>query len=146
MNIHHMSLEKKILLLDLPLLDETDIGSMIYRLYEGRIFHAIVKEGEKVTMEMTIKGYEFLDKHGSGRFFNIYEFKSFADVEPDVRNWAAKGTEQPYTFVDAIVIANSAQKILADFYVRFNKPKNPTKVFRNSKQALDWINKIKSSF
>ncbi|MBI1837152.1 MAG: hypothetical protein HYR91_07785 [Flavobacteriia bacterium] len=134
-----MLTDKKYRKLDFILVDEKDIGPILFRLYENRVFHAIIKEGEKVTMEMVTEGYKFLDENGGGLFYNIYEFKSFSDVEPEVRNWSAKELEKSYTFVDAIVISNIAQKILADFYLKFNKPAQPTKIFNSTEKAIDWI-------
>lgn len=123
----------------LQLIEEQDIGSVIYRLYEGRIFHAIIKKGEKITLEMTEKGYEFLNRNGGGRFYNIYEFASFAEMDPEVREWCANTSGNNYTFVDAIVISNFAQKLVADFYLKFNKPPMPTKIFKSREKALEWI-------
>lgn len=123
----------------LQLIDEQDIGSVIYRLYKGRIFHAIIKKGEKITLEMTEKGYDFLNRNGGGRFYNIYEFDSFAEMDPEVREWCANTSGNNYTFVDAIVISNFAQKLVADFYLKFNKPPMPTKIFKSKEKALEWI-------
>lgn len=123
----------------LQLIEEQDIGSVIYRLYEGRIFHAIIKKGEKITLEMTEKGYDFLNRNGGGRFYNIYEFASFAEMDPEVREWCANTSGNNYTFVDAIVISNFAQKLVADFYLKFNKPPMPTKIFKSREKALEWI-------
>ena len=29
--------------------------------------------------------------------------------------------------------------IIANFFIKFNKPKTPTKIFKNEKDALDWL-------
>lgn len=124
---------------NINLIDEQDIGSVIYRLYEGRVFHAIIKKGEKITLEMAEQGYGFLNRNGGGRFYNIYEFESFAEMDPEVREWSANTSGNNYTFVDAIVISNFAQKLIADFYLKFNKPPMPTKIFKSKEKALEWI-------
>lgn len=126
-------------LLNYKLIDEIDTGPMIYRLYEHRIFHAIVKSGEKVSLEMTKRGYEFLDRNGGGRFYNLYQFESYAEMDPEVRDWAADTSGNNYTYCDAIIISNLAQKIIANFYIKFNKPKMPTKVFTSTEKAMEWI-------
>lgn len=124
---------------DLTLVAELDIGSIIYRLYENRIFHAIIKEGEKVEMFMVERGYQFLDEQGGGKYYNIYQFSSFADLEPEVRDLFAQTKEISYTYVDAIVITNFAQKIIADFYMKISKPVHLTKIFFSPEKALEWI-------
>lgn len=128
---------------NIKILDEQDIGSVIYRLYEGSIFHAIIKKKEKITIEMTDKGYDFLNRNGGGRFYNIYEFSSFSEMDPEVREWCATTSGNNYTHVDAIVISNFAQKLIADFYLKFNKPTMPTKIFKSKEKALEWIREIK---
>ena len=135
-----MSTEKTYHKIDSILVSESENDSIIYRLYENNIFHVIVKEGEKVTMEMVNEGYAFLENYGSGRFYNIYEFKSFADVDPDVREWSSSEIDVKYTVVDAIVINSIGQKILADFYLKINRPKQPTKIFTSIDKAIEWVN------
>ncbi len=125
--------------LNFTLVDELDIGPVLFRVYENRIFHAIIKEGQRITMEHALKGHEFLDRNGSGRFYNLYEFESFAEMDPEIRIWAAETSGNNYTYLDAVVINNVAQKIIANFYLKFNKPDMPTKIFPSTDKALDWI-------
>ncbi len=137
-------MEENIPFENIKLIDEQDIGSVIYRLYEGRIFHAIIKKKEKITIKMTEKGYDFLNRNGGGRFYNIYEFSSFSEMDPEIREWSASTSGNNYTYVDAIVISNFAQKLIADFYLKFNKPPMPTKIFKSKEKALDWILELNS--
>lgn len=39
----------------------------------------------------------------------------------------------------AIVVNNMQSKLLVNFYIKHHKPKNPTKLFDNLEDALDWI-------
>lgn len=39
----------------------------------------------------------------------------------------------------AVVITSLAYKLIAEFYMKFNKPKNPYKIFKNEKDAVDWL-------
>ena len=106
------------------LIDEKDIGPAIFRLYENRIYHVIVKKVERVTMTVVQEGYLFLDSNGGEKYYNIYQFESFSDVAPEVREWSASPTNNSYTYVDAIVFSSFLQKIIADFYVAINRPVN----------------------
>ena len=47
----------------------------------------------------------------------------------------------PYSKADAFVLNSIAQKILANFYVKINKPERPTKFFNNADEALIWLKK-----
>jgi len=126
-------------LLEHRLIDEKDIGPAIFRLYENRIYHVIVKKGEKATMEVVREGYLFLDSNGGGKYYNIYQFESFSDVDPDVRDWSASPTNNSYTHIDAIVFSSFPQKIIADFYVAINRPVKPTRSFKSLESAYKWV-------
>lgn len=93
-------------------------------------------------MDVVREGYIFLDENGGGLFFNVYEFHSFSDVDPEVREWAASPSNNTYTIIDAIVINSLSQKILADFYISFNKPVRPTRVFKSVEKAFDWVEEM----
>ena len=116
--------------------------NVTFRIYETRIFHVSIPKNMKIGKEVIDIGYAFLDANGSGKFFNIYEFDSFSDVEPEVREWAADSSGNYYTHCDAIVIRNLAQKIMADFYIKINKPKMPTKIFYSTDKAIAWVKEI----
>ena len=47
----------------------------------------------------------------------------------------------PYSKADAFVLNSIAQKILANFYVKINKPERPTKFFNDADEALIWLKK-----
>lgn len=119
---------------------ERDLEDVSFYIFENRIFYAVIKKGKMVTMDIIKLGYDFLDENGGGTFYNVYQFESFADANPEVRTWASNETGNHYTIVDAIVISSFAQKILADFYMKFNRPVKPTRIFTNLKSAVSWVN------
>ena len=45
----------------------------------------------------------------------------------------------PYSKADAFVLNSIAQKILANFYTKINKPERPTKFFNDADEALIWL-------
>ena len=42
----------------------------------------------------------------------------------------------------AIIINSLSQKLLGNFYLKINKPNEPTKMFSDKKKAIEWITKI----
>ena len=109
-----------------------------YRLFENRIYHVIVPESYDVDMKMVNIGYKFLNENGGGRFFNIFQFSSFSNIKPEMREWAADESGNNNTYSDAILIKSLPQKIIADFYLKINRPKKPTKIFYSLDKALEW--------
>lgn len=117
---------------------EHEENGVFYRLYENRIYHVIIPSFNNVGMEIVDVGYEFLKKNGGGKFFNIFQFDSFSDIKPEMRDWSADSDGNKNTHCDAIVIESLSQKIIADFYVKFNKPTLPTKIFYSLDKAANW--------
>ena len=128
---------------DSVLITEIKEYGIIFRLYKNRIFHVIIPPNRKVGIENIETGYRILDENGGGKYYNIYQFNYLSDVEPEVREWAASQIGNHYTFCDAIVIKNWGQKIMTDFYLKFNKPKMPTKIFYSVEKAYDWIKEFR---
>lgn len=120
------------------LVAESVVHGVRYRLYSNRVFHVTVPQFHKIGLEVADAGYAFLNLYGGGRFYNIYEFNSFADIEPEIREWAADESGNHYTFTDAIVIGSLSQKIITDFYLRFNRPVKPTRIFYSLENAVEW--------
>ncbi|MDX2360763.1 MAG: hypothetical protein QNK23_08145 [Crocinitomicaceae bacterium] len=120
------------------LLSERVVDNVTLRLYSNRIFYVHIPQFEKIGIDMIKAGYQFLDDNGGGTFYNVYHFDSFSDVDPETREWAAASDGNHYTICDALVIGGLSQKIITDFYLRFNKPVKPTKVFYSLEKAVKW--------
>ncbi|RDC63221.1 hypothetical protein AHMF7616_01822 [Adhaeribacter pallidiroseus] len=43
----------------------------------------------------------------------------------------------------AMIVTNPMLKMMANFYVMVNRPKNPTKLFTDRESALEWLNQFK---
>jgi hypothetical protein len=114
------------------------VDNIKFEIYSNRIMYVRFPKFEKITPKVIEQGYALVEEVGGGKFYNIYHFDSFFDVEPEIREWAANEDGNLNTYSDAIVIGNISQKILTDFYIRFNKPAKPTKVFFSLDKAIDW--------
>ncbi len=107
-------------------------------LYSNLLFHVVVPPMMQMDMKLIEKGIDFIRRAGGDKYFNIFEFSSFSDVTPEVREWASDDSGNSYTLSDAIIISSLPQKILADFYLKFNKPVMPTKIFYSRERAAKW--------
>jgi hypothetical protein len=60
---------------------------------------------------------------------------------PDLEamNYIASEGSSPYAIAEAYVIASLSQKILAKFYLNFNKPARPTRMFGAIPEAVTWL-------
>ncbi len=65
-------------------------------------------------------------------------FAEFAMADRDVLEYVAEEANE-FGKADAVVISSMAQKILANFYLKFQKPSVPTKFFKSEDEAVEWL-------
>lgn len=63
----------------------------------------------------------------------------FAIPPVETRVFWAKKNSCAYASADAYVATNFGHKIIGNFYLKFNKPGRPTKIFGTEKEAVDWL-------
>ena len=95
----------------------------------------------KKDIEDAIDAINFLGKGQKIPVISIAGDDSSADHSARIHS--AKKESNRFTACDALVIKSFAQRLIADFYIRVNKPVVPTKVFRSVEDAILWANKYK---
>jgi hypothetical protein len=55
------------------------------------------------------------------------------------RDYWAKKESCPYSKADAFMIKSVAMKLIANFYLRLNKPQRPTRMFVDEREAIKWL-------
>lgn len=104
--------------------------------YEVRVF-----ENQEFTVD-DLKNLVAAQKKNIGLVLPVLVFcenNAMADVL--LLSKLSKNENNPYSKADAFVLNSIAQKILANFYVKINKPERPTKFFNNLDEALIWLKK-----
>lgn len=57
----------------------------------------------------------------------------------EARRFIAQADANPYAKAEAYVISDLPQKIVSNFFLKFDKPARPTKIFTNEEEALEWL-------
>lgn len=123
---------------------EKVLPKITMRLYSNGIFHYKLHPNTSVLIEDVDEILKFVKELGEERLYlNLYEFTENADVDVEVRNWAADSGGNKQTIADAIVIKSLAHKILGNFYLNFHKPVKPTRLFMKKGEAIHWLLKNK---
>jgi hypothetical protein len=97
--------------------------------------HLKITDIEEV--EKTMEQY-----HSGSKFLNLFDFGPFSDLDEDVRKWASDSKGNSRTLADAIVFHSLPQRIIANFYLKMNKPPKPTKTFSDTGSALIWLKSL----
>jgi hypothetical protein len=67
---------------------------------------------------------------------------NFSNIDLEVMKYLSRGRGTLFTLADSFVIHSFAQKILANFYLRINKPILPTKFFNKIIEADTWLKSL----
>jgi hypothetical protein len=92
-----------------------------------------------VSLEDCQQYYEWCQKNIPGQKLPslnvLHPNNSFSDEAK--RFSANEGTD--FSMAEAFVVENGIIRILANFYMRFNKPKVITKIFTKEQDATEWL-------
>ncbi len=115
----------------------------IVSLIENNIIHIHLKSNQEIALNDAEEVLESMGIVGGGKKFPVFiDAGEFVSVDDDVRAFSASKVGNIYTVADAIAIDNVAQKLLANFYLKNDHPKVPTKIFNNKHDALAWLSEF----
>ena len=117
---------------------KTAIGTVSFQ--EKGIIRYEIDNTDEITVENIKEFLEAVKKLGGGKpFCNIIVMKKFVQVDDEARKYSASEESNIYTIADAFVINSIALKLVGNFYIRYNKPVKPTRLFNNEEDALTWL-------
>lgn len=111
-------------------------------LYQENIYVLTFEDDYEVELEDAIEiDKAFIKITNNTKFSVIVDARDkFSSITNDARNFFANDPEIiPIREKIAIVVNNMPTKILANFFMRFNRPQTPTKVFNNLEEAVKWL-------
>ena len=117
---------------------KTATGSVSFQ--EEGIVRYQIDQTDEITLQNVEEFLEAVRNLGDGKAFcNLVIMKEFIQVGEDARKYAAGEESNIYTIADAFVIDSIGLKIVGNFYIRYNKPVRPTRIFNNEADALVWL-------
>ncbi len=111
-----------------------------YQLEDG-ILYMRVKEGADITLEAAIEGAAVRKQMQQGeKVLLLVDLRKVGQVHRDARAYAAKKEIDEMNKAMGMVTGKSlAARIIGNFYIKFNKPNTPTKLFKTEERALTWL-------
>jgi hypothetical protein len=106
---------------------------------EGDILYAKFKN-KKLTLAAAKEMVHARHKLTEGKdYFALIDYSAGITADKDVRDYLA-GPEGVYGIkAGAIIVTNQFQKILANVFLNFSKPKVPARIFSDREKALAWL-------
>lgn len=124
---------------------------MTVTVIEERIYHLYIKDFCSATytdaIEATDSINEYCIKNNMNKIgMNMIQFGHGATVDQATREYASTKQANTRSNGSAILVKNFAQQLIGDYYLKFNHPSYPTKVFYKKEKALAWIRKTLESY
>ena len=117
-----------------------EISGVVARLRKDGIIHTTFRKGTILDLELQQKLLELNIKITNGkRSYFIYDADENVTITKEARDNAIKIEHLAPVKGTAIVANNLAYRLIANFYVKFNKPKTPFKVFENLDKGIAWL-------
>lgn len=121
------------------ILKEKKFKAFSMYLREDGIMNTVFEDNILITMEDTSGALNWVESLGAEKYLNLFEGGYNTDFDPVVREYASSAEENNYTIADAIVTSTLSLNMVAKFYIQFNKPHMPTKVFKSRDVAIQWL-------
>lgn len=105
------------------------------------------KEGEYIELEDAIEMREANLKLSEGKPFCLLMsgLTGYYTFSPDAKRLLAGKEYSTLRKAVAFVSNSLATKLLSEAFIRINKPKSPSKVFSNEKDAFEWLRKMNTN-
>ena len=62
-----------------------------------------------------------------------------AMVDSDARSFMAEPEALKFSIAEAVIVKNMAQRIIGNFYIKFDKPEIPVRLFDSMEEAEKWL-------
>lgn len=110
-----------------------DVGNSIIRLE--------VVEGAELELEDAVLMHSsMLELSGGKRFCVLFIANTQFSVSSAARKKIASKEYSSMRYADAFVTSSLANKLTGNFFIKFNKPESPTKIFTKEEEAIEWLN------
>jgi hypothetical protein len=112
-------------------------SKMHLTIYDSGILHFFIKDGEILNEGDYKQMSDWLKSIGNKKYLFLIEAGLKSEVNDDFIKSSAE--DNAHTIADAIIIKSMAQRMIANFYIKFNKPVNPTQIFPDAESAAFWL-------
>lgn len=85
---------------------------------------------------------ERLEFKGGVNYPCLFDVSPVKEITKEARDYMANEGND-FVLASALLINSPLLKMMGNFFITVNKPKNPTKLFNNKDEALQWLQQFK---
>ena len=122
------------------ILQRKDFDILSIYLRDDGLVNIDIKSDEEITVSHVKLIVHALQEMGGGKIFPLLITVGERTLpSEEARRYIALAESDPYASAEAYVISSLSQKLVGNFYLRFNKPARPTRIFTNTNEAIEWL-------
>lgn len=105
----------------------------------SRILRMKIVEDASIEVEDAVQNYEAAQSlTGGEKHLLLVDAQANVYISKETRIYSAQ-TKPNSPLAMALIVNSTANRLIGNFYINFNKPKVPTKLFPNEEKALKWL-------
>ena len=112
----------------------------IVRLRTDGIMHMHFKEDVDVTLEeLKLVNAAAKELGGGKKYPNLVTMGKYTSITKEAREYMTTEECNDHTLADAFVLVSFHQRLLASYFLRFNKLSNTIRLFDDEASAVTWL-------
>jgi hypothetical protein len=128
------------------IIKKVELENAVVAMRDDGIVHVYFKTNAVLDVKLQMALVDvYIQLIGDGFAPFIFEAGEFVTVTKEARDNAIIMEENTPVFGSAVVVKNLAQKLIADFYYKVNRPKRPYKVVSTFEKGIQWLHEFKNS-
>jgi aspartyl/asparaginyl-tRNA synthetase len=120
-----------------------DVKEALVGLRKDGIVHVYYRPHTEINIELQDKMLAIFNEITQGNKMPfLFEAGEFCTVTKEARLNAIHMEDRTPTFATAVLVRNLAQKMIADFYYKVNRPRQPFKVVHQKEKGIAWLKSV----
>ena len=109
-------------------------------LEENGIIYMVDLPGAEETLNNAIENVATVWKASDGiKRPVLIDIRQLKSITKEAREYYASKETAQYGTAVALLLSSPATKVIGNFFIRFNKPTLPFKIFTSENEAVDWL-------
>ncbi|MDF2452761.1 MAG: hypothetical protein K0S26_2265 [Bacteroidota bacterium] len=128
---------------EIQIVRELDFKAFNIALKSNGIVYVLFKDDCLINIELQNKLLHFYRDITGGKLMPfIFLAAENVSITKEAKENAIFIEDQSMVGASAVVVNNFAYKLIANFYLKINKPRRPYKVFSNEQDAVKWLKTV----
>lgn len=119
-----------------------DLGNCVLILDEYGIVELSINPGETLEVDDVHKIFDHIHNDLPNATKLMVTAGDKATLSPEARELVSSKSITDQIVADAIVTLHYSHQMSSNFFVRYNHPSRPTKLFKTKEEALAWLKEV----